>query len=336
METVRWTDRYFRIRERRIKDPKAYYEYLKKGYGTEHPERISGFSGLMFGGGETFVSKMLLARMKSQRFRTFVYQSLRRFEKEDYGDITESDKDLNGESRWLGNGDGVTGRYGYYGQIDYESTPRCFEIIRIRIWKGNTWITCDTEPDWFMLCGEEDPAAVEEAEAKAEAVRKKEGPDFLLEYREHPECYLPLTCRQYQFRPDNEPEPRSFYWNAGLLEGNRPYFAEFRGRNLYVIVSDLGGMNNREAVMHLMEILSAKGLLSEEHSRFDLKYPYFSKRTEADGCEFTCIHFWPDMKKLNMLFRWTGNLYTRADLNALNAQLDRRDPEYITGPSLER
>jgi len=56
---------------------------------------------------------------------------------------------------------------------------------------------------------------------------------FLEEYREHPEKYLPLSdhaWKQYEKvdrGEDGYDDPwYNLGWDAGLLEGNRPYFLE--------------------------------------------------------------------------------------------------------------
>lgn len=58
-----------------------------------------------------------------------------------------------------------------------------------------------------------------------------EGIRFLEEYREHPEKYLPLTEQAWEHYEKvdygEDPYDDPWYnigWNAGLLEGNRPYF----------------------------------------------------------------------------------------------------------------
>ena len=75
---------------------------------------------------------------------------------------------------------------------------------------------------------------LKQTETVNEAVKERrkrmqtEGIDFLREYRADPERYLPLPERQYQHFDEWEGEIiRNLCWSAGLLEGNRPYFAEF-------------------------------------------------------------------------------------------------------------
>ena len=55
----------------------------------------------------------------------------------------------------------------------------------------------------------------------------KQGIDFLQEYREHPEKFLPLTDHQFRhFDEWADQESRNLCWDAGVYEDNCPYFAE--------------------------------------------------------------------------------------------------------------
>ena len=62
-------------------------------------------------------------------FRKFVLDCLKNYERENYGDISREDTELNGESRWLGNGDGVMGRYGFFYDNIVDSTIRVSSLI---------------------------------------------------------------------------------------------------------------------------------------------------------------------------------------------------------------
>ena len=58
-----WMEGYFRIQQGDKRDPKEVYKSLQQGYGHEHPERVNGFQGLLFGRGDVFVSKTVLEKM---------------------------------------------------------------------------------------------------------------------------------------------------------------------------------------------------------------------------------------------------------------------------------
>lgn len=56
---------------------------------------------------------------------------------------------------------------------------------------------------------------------------KKQGVDFLREYRDHPEMFLPLIDHQYKhFDEWEDQESRNLCWDAGIFQDNCPYFAE--------------------------------------------------------------------------------------------------------------
>ena len=85
--------------------------------------------------------------------------------------------------------------------------------------------------------------------------QRKEGIEFLLEYRAHPEKYLPLVDHQYHhFDQWEEQIIRNQCWGAGLLEGNRPYFMEcwkvFLATSITVFISS-EGIDRTEAVRML-------------------------------------------------------------------------------------
>ena len=130
----------------------------------KHPERINGYSGVVFGTGDVFVSEAVGRRMGIKEFKEFVFNSLMMFGREKYGEISSDAEELNGENRWLGNGDYVFGRYGYFFDNRYQGKKQYDEIIRIRMWKGNTWVTYDSEMDLFLLLKDngDDPGTVVE------------------------------------------------------------------------------------------------------------------------------------------------------------------------------
>ena len=52
------------------------------------------------------------------------------------------------------------------------------------------------------------------------------GLELIRSYRENPELYLPMLDRKKEVPARNEYGEHNIGWNAGLLEDNRPYFAE--------------------------------------------------------------------------------------------------------------
>lgn len=328
-ENKRWTEYYYRIRKGKIKDPQAFYKSLQKGYGVEHPERINGFSGLVFGTGSVYVSKMLLSYMEKPQFREFVYTSLQSFEKEEYGDISSGDIEVNGENRWLGNGDHVIGRYGYYYGGSYQGKHKFDEVIRIRTWEGDTWITFDSEPDFYILLNDSYEVQLEETgpeynRSKMLEVMKLDGIDFLREYRKHPEYYKPLTCEQDMVYPEDGNTGDSF-WNAGIFEENIPYFAVFKEGYLNVTVAEIG-MNGDDAEFVFLPKLIKRGLVKEDHNHHRPRFPYIRSISEPEGGRFYRITIHLNEKELGQVIRWTGNGYPFEALNRLNDETEPLQP----------
>ena len=147
---------YVRIAKEEKRDPEKLRRMVQQGLGIEHPERIMGYTGLFFDAGDVYISKMVEEWIKYREFREFVLDSLKRFGKEDYGEISEGDDDINCENRWLGSGDRLYGRYGYRFRKQLSGKERCSEFICIRKYCWKTWITYESEPDWFLLLKDED------------------------------------------------------------------------------------------------------------------------------------------------------------------------------------
>ena len=316
-----WADEYYRIRGG-IKDQQAYYRSLQKGYGTKHPEKISGFQGLMFGTGGDYVSKAVLEAMKNRSFKDFVYESLASFDKEEYGDVSAIDSEENGECRWLGNGNSVTGRYGYCVNPVRHRYVRFDKVLRIRSWKGNTWITMDCEPELFILYSKEELADVSGAAGRPDGEHAPwEGIEFLQEYRKHPEYYLPMTSRQYMtFKEKDGENSKNSYWSAGILAGCRPYFAECWNNTLYVITTAIW-LSQERLVKQALPLLKQSGLIDVDLSSMRKEYPFVHSVTEQGGREFRIIRIYMDDKNPKNPIRWLGKRFSFEELNQLNKEI---------------
>ena len=136
-----------KIKEAQKPDPEAIRKSLQKGYGVEHPERIQGYAGLFFSLGDVYASDAVMKFMESsEKFRTFVFQSLDRFEHDDYGDISENDHDENVEVKWLSCGWPLFGRYGY--KTDRGNGKEVvLTFIKIRRLRDATTVMYDYEMD---------------------------------------------------------------------------------------------------------------------------------------------------------------------------------------------
>ena len=118
-------------------DPVKVREGLSAGYGTKHPERISGFNRFLFSPGDVWISDYLAQQTQyDKNLSPFLMDALSRFKSEDYGEISEGDINRNGESIWLGNGTYLFARYPYRD-----------EVIRIRTYPRFTYMCIDSETD---------------------------------------------------------------------------------------------------------------------------------------------------------------------------------------------
>jgi hypothetical protein len=138
------------IKEKRM-DPQAIHESLQKGYGIEHPERISGYAGFFFNLGDVVVSDSVAQRMSLvPAFHDFVYSCIRDFQQDKYGYVSMFDYDENVELKWLAGGGSLFARYAY-GRIGEENgVPTPEEYIKVRIYQDNTYILFDSEYDWLI------------------------------------------------------------------------------------------------------------------------------------------------------------------------------------------
>lgn len=115
-----------------------------------------GYAGFFFELGDVYASGYVAEQMDIEEFRSFVFDSLRRFDKGDYGQISRSDEDENIENRCLFGIDRLFGRYGYHFPNCRRTEKDPFdEVICIRKHEGNTWITVDSEADWFLFLEDE-------------------------------------------------------------------------------------------------------------------------------------------------------------------------------------
>ena len=140
-----------RIRKAEKKDPEEIRRRLQKGYGTKHPEKIHGYGWFFWSTGDVYVSDVVYERMRNSRdFNEFVMESLKSFEREDYGYISEWEHDCNIEAKWLFGGN-LIGQYagcGKWKTPEKKEIPNCY--IKIRTYEGNTYITDFADWDWVI------------------------------------------------------------------------------------------------------------------------------------------------------------------------------------------
>ena len=161
---------YVRIRKTEKRNPEQIHRSLQKGYRIEHPEKVTGYAGFFFDLGDVYASGPVAAFMEVREFRSFVMESVKRFDKGDYGLISEGDEFENNENRWMFGIDRLFGRYGYHYHNCQRTDQDPFdEIICIRKHNGNTWVTYDSEADWFLFLEEEDLEKIKDKSWKLES-----------------------------------------------------------------------------------------------------------------------------------------------------------------------
>ena len=146
-----------------------------------------------------------------------------------------------------------------------------------------------------------------------------EGIDFLRGYRADPERYLPLPDRQYQHFDEWEGEIiRNLCWSAGLLEGNRPYFAEFW--KIFGVtsmtVSVFSGDTQPEEIVRMIQNADLVECTDPEQAKINLK-----KFTDGQGNEFLSVNSVvgkEDDEHAEQYLVWKGKTHRFDELNALN------------------
>ena len=100
-EKAEWSRNYVRILRGEKKDPEKIRKGLQQGLGVKHPEKIMGYAGFFFDPGDVYASGHVAGRMEDERFEEFVMESLERFDKGDFGEISWNDESENIENRYL-------------------------------------------------------------------------------------------------------------------------------------------------------------------------------------------------------------------------------------------
>ena len=140
-----------KIMESKKRDAAAFHRSLQKGYGIEHPERVSGYAGLCFNIGDVYASDRIADRMeRSAEFRGFVLDCIRRFSADDYGDISEYDHDNNVEGKWIAFGDDLFARYPFGTTVSGKGTQIPKEVLKVRYISGRTYVLYDSDLDTMI------------------------------------------------------------------------------------------------------------------------------------------------------------------------------------------
>ena len=145
---------------------------------------------------------------------------------------------------------------------------------------------------------------------------------FLKKYRAHPEKYLPMVDRQYKHFDEWEDQiTRNVCWSAGILNGNRPYFAEcwkvFLTTSMTVFFPAAGYEHVKHELFFLMELMQAGLVLPRCKDMNHLKAVRF---TDGNGNEFISFNFVVDIEEKGQYMSWLGDCCGFDALNRLNGK----------------
>lgn len=145
---------------------------------------------------------------------------------------------------------------------------------------------------------------------------------FLREYRAHPEKYLPLVDHQYKhFDKWDDQITRNMFWDAGIMEGDRPYFAEcwkvFLTTSMTVFFSAEGYEDVKNDLTFMLELLRA-GLVVPENDDFDhIRVMRFKDGIGHEFISFNCVL---GIDEKGSYMSWLGGSCGFDELNRLNGE----------------
>lgn len=117
-----------------VSDSEAIRDRVSEAYKIENPDKVQGYAGYFnFHFGEIRIDEAIAKLIeKNSEFEKSLEEFLRRFSADDYGDITQDEKESNAENKYFfGCFVGLEGRY---------ATP--FGVVNIKIIdSNNTHIT---------------------------------------------------------------------------------------------------------------------------------------------------------------------------------------------------
>ena len=149
---------------------------------------------------------------------------------------------------------------------------------------------------------------------------KKQGIEFLREYREQPEKFLPLVDRQYrEFEKWEDEITRNMCWDAGIYQDNCPYFCEcwkvFLTTVVTVFISTKGIPWEPNLKNILVEFIR-NGLIAGL-SR-DTPHIEFSTFTDSSGNEFYSFNMVISEDEKGQFITWGRGHESYEELNKLN------------------
>ena len=90
------------------------------------------------------------------------------------------------------------------------------------------------------------------------------------------------------------------FWSAGLLENNRPYFAEYKGFYLYVLTS-ARGVRKETAENTFLQKLIARGLVEDRRKDPPSLWPFLFERIEPDGDRYWVLRIEGESREADTL-----------------------------------
>ena len=151
-------------------------------------------------------------------------------------------------------------------------------------------------------------------------VSQKQGIEFLREYREHPEKFLPLIDRQYKHFDKWEDEySRNRCWDAGIYEENCPYFAEcweIVTSTVVTVYISAKWITREPDLKYILVEFIRNGMITGLSK--DRPHIEASRVTDGAGNEFYSINMVIGNHEKGQLIQWGKGHVSYDELNAFN------------------
>ncbi len=151
---------------------------------------------------------------------------------------------------------------------------------------------------------------------------KTQGIEFLREYRENPGRFLSMIDHQYkQFGEWEDEDSRNLCWDAGIYEGNRPYFAEcwkIFSITVMTVFIYAEGLDPEPDTEYILVEFIRNGLitgLSGDFLKIDVK-PF----TDGAGNRFLSVNLVLSKDEEGQFIRWGRGGAGYEELNELNRE----------------
>ena len=147
----------------------------------------------------------------------------------------------------------------------------------------------------------------------------KEGIEFLALYRAYPKKYLPITDKQFQHYDEWEDDiVQNMCWSAGVLEENRPYFAEIWKAFGVTTVTVTVSLQETDSGSVVQMVLRSRLIecINPQKAKVSIK-----STEEKDGYEFISVNIimgTEDDNNGEQFAYWNGKTFKYDDLNDYN------------------